>query len=45
MTRWRFLSAKRALTRWGPNREKSNDQRMPLKPDHGLLSPFPISTS
>jgi len=33
ITRWRFLSAKRALTRL--LREKSIDQRMPSGPEHG----------
>ncbi|MHB1338650.1 MAG: hypothetical protein ACYCYG_07500 [Bellilinea sp.] len=37
-TRWRFSSAKRTLTL--RDREKSNDQRMPLEPGHRLPSPF-----
>jgi hypothetical protein len=37
MTRKRFSFAKRKLTR---QREKSIDQRMPLKPDHRLPPPF-----
>jgi hypothetical protein len=41
ITRWRFLPAKGVLIliRGQKVRRKSDDQRMPLKPVHGL--PFP----
>jgi hypothetical protein len=39
LTRWRFLPARGVLTVSCVLTEKSNDQRMPLKPVHGLLSP------
>jgi hypothetical protein len=38
ITRWRFTSAKKLLTL--DEREKSIDQRMPLKSDHRLLFTF-----